>query len=74
LSPQQGADEGSAAADVDPAVHPVFELLDGPGSYGPTISELRHAVFVRVEETTYFAVSFMNGAARSSDAVRRPWW
>jgi len=45
-----------------------------PGSYGPTISELRHAVFVRVEETTYFAVSFMNGAARSSDAVRRPWW
>jgi hypothetical protein len=39
-------------------------------SYGPTISELRHVAFSRVDETTYFIVSFMNGAPGSSSAVR----
>src|SRR5580704_16228228 len=38
--------------------------------YGPTISELRHVPFSSVDETTYFMVSFMNGAPGSSSAVR----
>ena len=33
-------------------------------------SEFRHVVFFREEETTYFIVSFMNGAPGSSSAVR----
>src|SRR5437763_596628 len=38
--------------------------------YGPSTSELRHVGFSSVEETTYFLVSFMNGAPGSSSAVR----
>src|SRR5215471_3280918 len=41
-----------------------------PASYGPAISEFRHVAVSSVEETTYFMVSFMNGAPGSSAAVR----
>ena len=38
--------------------------------YGPTIVELLQVALSRVDETTYFGDSFMNGAPGSSSAVR----